>query len=84
MNRRRRSTFLRSLIGDQAARNFSRTSGARRAANLASATQTLSPIANRRYVAYRQQRPYTGRSRYEVASRRNAGMAAGRFVGMAH
>ena len=84
MNRRRRSTFLRSLIGDTAARNFSRTSRARREGNLRSARDTLSPVANRRYVRYNQPRAYTGRSRYQVASRRDTSIAVGRFVGMAH
>ena len=81
MNRRRRSTFLRSLIGDQAARNFSRTSRARRAARGTNATGTLQNAQNRRYVNDPTGR--YGSERYGVFNRRT-GARVGTMVGMAH
>ena len=81
MNRRRRSTFLRSLIGDQAARNFSRTSRVRRAARGAAATSTLENEAGRRYVRDPNGR-YGGQSR--AVYNRRTGERVGTMVDMAH
>ena len=84
MNRRRRLTSVaRSLIGGASQRRFSRTSGRDVAARSASARAAITPVANRRYVRYATPRQNTGRSAYNVTSRRS-GMVVGRFVGMAH
>lgn len=85
MPRRRRLTSVaRSLLGGSAQRRFSQTSQRDVRARTTNATNALSPTANRRYARYTTPRTYTGRSRYQVANRRNQGIAVGRFVGMAH
>ena len=85
MPRRRRLTSVaRSLLSSSAQRRFTQTSRRDLAARRTNATNALNPTAGRRYVRYTTPRAYTGRSRYQVANRRNQGIAVGRFVGMAH
>ena len=84
MNRRRRlNSVARSLISGRSQRRFAQTSQRDVRARSANARVAITPVANRRYARYTQPRAYTG-GRYQVASRANQGMAAGRFVGMAH
>lgn len=85
MNRRRRlNSVARSLISSRSQRRFAQTSQRDVRARSANARAAITPVANRRYARYTQPRAYTGRSRYQVESRANRGVAAGRFVGMAH
>lgn len=84
MPRRRRLTSVaRSLLSQRSQRRFGQTSARDVRARSTNARNALNPVANRRYVRYSQPRTYTG-SRYQVESRANRGVAAGRFVGMAH
>ena len=81
--RRQLTSVARSVMSTASQRRFSRTSAATTAANLRSATTTLDPISNRRYVRFRTARRGRG-GQYTVGSRRQPGMIVGRYVGMAH
>ena len=83
MRRRRGLTSVaRSVLSRRSQRNFSKNSAAR-TKSAAATYNTLSATNDRRYVRYTRETRYTG-GRYQVASRRNGNVAAGRFVGMAH
>ena len=78
------TSVARSSMSKEAQRRFSQTSSRDLAARTANATNTLNATDGRRFVRYRTATRYTGKSRYQVESRRNEGVAVGRFVGMAH